>query len=121
MDSIQTTVVSKIVADKDAKAARSAILPGTYPVDFTVRFHGSAKVGEDYDRPATTGIPWVEVTSLVREAYKVSLDALLAKLEGGQAVSREDIVAIMESGPAAADFAVNVMREAMDNKKKSTG
>lgn len=121
MDSIQTTVVSKIVSDKEAKAARSEITPGIYPVDFTIRYHGGMKVGQDYDRPATTSIPWLEVTSLIREAYRVVLEALLAKLDGGGTVSRGDIVDIMESGPLASDFAVKVIRQALEDKVKATG
>lgn len=121
MNSIQTVVVSKVVGDKDAKAARSGVSPGTYPVDFTVRFHGSAKVCDDYERKATTSIPWLEVTSLLREAYRVSLNDLLSKVDAGGSVSREDIVAISESGPLAGDFALKVMREALENKVKATG
>lgn len=121
MSDIQTVVLAKIVSDKDSKAARAGVSHGVHPVDFTVRFHGSMKVGEDYDRPATTSIPWVEVTSLIREAYKVSLESILAKVDRGEKVAREDIVDIMESGPAAGDFAVKVMREALENKVKATG
>lgn len=121
MNDIQTVVLAKVVADKDMKAARAGLLPGVHPVDFTVRFHGVADVKEDYERRATTSIPWLEVTSLIREAYKVSLEALLSKVDAGAAVTREDIVEISENGPLAADFAVNVMRRAMENKDKATG
>lgn len=121
MNDLQTTVLAKVIGEKDAKAARQGVAPGDYAVDFTVRFHGTAKVGEDYDRAATTSIPWLEVTSMIREAYKVSLDSISAKVDAGQPVSRQDIDEISLNGPLAADFAVKVIREALESKERATG
>lgn len=121
MNDIQTVVVSKMIGDKESKAARSSVLPGQYPVDFTVRFHGSAKVGEDYERAPTTAIPWLEVTTLYREVFRGAIDSLVAKIDRGETVSRDDLVSTVVAGVLTTDVLVGCIRTALQNGASAVG
>ena len=106
------TDIQKIALAK-TEFDRSTIPSGTHAVDFTVRVRGQVKVGEDYDRPATTSIPWLEATTLYREAFKVTVEELIAKIDRGESVSREDLVAVTEVGPLSSTVLVDCFRKAM--------
>jgi hypothetical protein len=121
MNSIETTVLSKLVGEKEAKAARSSIVPGQYPVDFTVRLHGTLKVGEDYERPATTSIPWLEVTTLYREVFRRAIDELVAKIDSGEGVSRSDLTSMASAGVLTTDVLVDCIRTALENGSSAVG
>lgn len=121
MNDIQTTVVAKVVGEKEAKAARSGVLPGTYPVDFTVRFVGTAKVGEDYERAATTSIPWLEVTTLYREVFRRAIDDLVAKIDSGEGVTRGDLTSMATAGVLTTDVLVDCIRTALVNGVSAVG
>jgi len=121
MNSIETTVLAKVVGEKEAKAARSQVLPGSYPVDFTVRVHGSMKVGEDYDRPATTSIPWLEVTTLYREVFRRAIDELVSKIDEGSSVTREDLTSMATAGVLTTDVLVDCIKTALDNGSSAVG
>lgn len=121
MNDVQTTVVSKMVGDKEAKAARASVLPGQYPVDFTVRVHGTMKVGEDYERAPTTSIPWLEVTTLYREVFRGAIDGLLAKIDRGESVSREDLSSMGTAGVLTTDVLVDCIRTALQNGVSAVG
>lgn len=121
MNSIETTVLSKLVGEKEAKAARSTIVPGQYPVDFTVRLHGTMKVGEDYERPATTSIPWLEVTTLYREVFRRAIDELVAKIDSGEGVSRSDLTSMASAGVLTTDVLVDCIRTALENGSSAVG
>jgi hypothetical protein len=121
MNSIETTVLSKLVGEKEAKAARSSIVPGQYPVDFTVRLHGTMKVGEDYERPATTSIPWLEVTTLYREVFRRAIDELVAKIDSGEGVSRSDLTSMASAGVLTTDVLVDCIRTALENGSSAVG
>ena len=121
MNDIQTTVLAKVVGDKEAKAARGGVLPGEYPVDFTVRVHGTVKVGEDYERPATTSIPWLEVTTLYREVFRRAIDELVAKIDGGSAVTRGDLTSMATAGVLTTDVLVDCIKTALDSGASAVG
>jgi hypothetical protein len=121
MNSIETTVLAKVVGEKEAKAARGQVLPGEYGVDFTVRIHGTAKVGEDYERPATTSIPWLEVTTLYREVFRRAIDELVAKIDAGSAVTRGDLTSMATAGVLTTDVLVDCIKTALDNGDSAVG
>lgn len=121
MNSIETTVLAKVVGEKEAKAARGQVLPGEYPVDFTVRIHGTAKVGEDYERPATTSIPWLEVTTLYREVFRRAIDDLVAKIDSGSAVTRGDLTSMATAGVLTTDVLVDCIKTALDAGDSAVG
>jgi hypothetical protein len=121
MNDIQTTVLAKVVGDKEAKAARSRVLPGEYSVDFTVRLHGTAKVGEDYERPATTSIPWLEVTTLYREVFRKAIDSLVAQIDAGGSVTRDDLTSMATAGVLTTDVLVDCIKTALSNGSSAVG
>lgn len=106
------TEIQKIALAK-TEFDRAEIQTGQHEVDFTVRVKGTVKVGNDYDRPATTSVPWLEATTLYREAFKVTVEELIAKVERGEGVTREDLVAITEVGPLSSTVLVECFRKAM--------
>lgn len=121
MNDIQTTVVAKVIGEKEGKAARAAVAPGQYPVDFSVRFHGTMKVGEDYERPATTSIPWLEVTTLYREVFRRAIDSLVAQIDAGGSVSRGDLTSMATAGVLTTDVLVDCIRTALENAASAVG
>lgn len=121
MDAIQTMVVSKVIGEKEAKAARASIGPGVYPVDHTIRFHGTAKVAEDYERAPTTGIPWLEVTTLYREVVRGAIDELLAKIDAGGAVTRDDLASMATAGVLTTDVLVGCIRTMLEKGESAVG
>jgi hypothetical protein len=106
------TEIQKIALAK-TEFDRSGVPSGVHNVDFTVRIRGQVKVGNDYDRPATTSVPWLEATTLYREAFKVTVEELIRKVESGETVTREDLVAITEVGPLSSKVLVDCFRKAM--------
>lgn len=121
MNDIQTTVLAKVVGEKEAKAARKGVAPGQHPVDFTVRVHGSMKVGEDYERAATTSIPWLEVTTLYREVFRGAIDELVAKIDSGVPVARADLTGMATAGVLTTDVLVDCIRNAIQNGSSAVG
>jgi len=121
MNSIQTTVLSKMVGEKEAKAARGEVSPGQYPVDFTVRVHGTMKVSEDYERPATTSIPWLEVTTLYREVFRKAIDSLVAQIDAGGSVTRDDLTSMATAGVLTTDVLVDCIKTALSNGSSAVG
>lgn len=121
MNDVQTTVLAKVVGEKEAKVARKAVLPGEYPVDFTVRLHGSMKVGEDYERAATTSIPWLEVTTLYREVFRGAIDELIAKIDSGAGVTRADLTGMASAGVLTTNVLVDCVRTALENGSSAVG
>jgi hypothetical protein len=90
-------------------------------VDFTVRVQGSVRVGEDYSRDATTSIPWIEVTTMLREGFSVTDQQMIAKMDRGEAVTRQDLVEVMENGPLALEYAINLVRKALERDESGVG
>lgn len=121
MNDIQTTVLARVVGEKDAKAARAGVAPGSHPVDFTVRVHGSMKVGEDYERAATTSIPWLEVTTLYREVFRAAIDELVGKIDEGHAVTRSDLTSMATAGVLTTGVLVDCIRSALEKGSSAVG
>jgi hypothetical protein len=88
LTSIEALALSKALAEKDAKEARTNINPGKHAVDLTVRIVGTFNVAEDTDKAPTCSIPLravlaelLHTTGAVREAAeralcKVTTDAI---------------------------------------------
>lgn len=121
MNDTQTTVLSKIVGEKEGKAARKGVAPGSHAVDFTVHLHGSMKVGEDFERAATTSIPWLEVTTLYREVFRGAIDELIGKIDGGMGVTRTDLVGMDTAGVLTTGVLVDCIRKALENGASAVG
>lgn len=121
MNDIQTVVLAKVIGEKEAKAARANLAPGTYEVDETVHFRGTMKVGEDYERAPTTGIPWLEVTTLYREVVRGAINELLAKIDAGGAVTRDDLASMATAGVLTTDVLVGCIRTMLDKGQSAVG
>lgn len=121
MNDIQTTVLAKVVGEKEAKEARKGVLPGSHPVDFTVRVHGTMKVGEDYERAATTSIPWLEVTTLYREVFRRAIDELVGKIDSGEGVTRADLTSMATAGVLTTGVLVDCIRSALEKGSSAVG
>jgi hypothetical protein len=112
---IQKLVLSKVKADRDAVAS------GTHPVDFTVRFHGTMTVGEDYERAATGNIPWLEATALWAEVSREAFDSLIEHAKGGQPVTVADLEAMRDSRVLATEILTDCIRTAMLDGESAVG
>lgn len=106
------TDIQKIALAK-TKFDRSSVPSGVHDVDFTVHVRGTVRVGEDYDRDPTTSVPFLEATTLYREAFRVTIDELIAKLDRGESVTRDDLVSISDVGPLSSEILVDCFRTAM--------
>jgi hypothetical protein len=54
LTAIEMLALNKAMAKKDSDWARGAVVPGTFPVDVTVRISGDVSVGADGDRAGTS-------------------------------------------------------------------
>jgi len=118
---IQKVVLAKVMDSGEVRTARKGVSAGQYDVDFTVRVNGSVKVREDYERAATTSVPWTEVTAMMREGFRVTVEGMIAKMDRGEAVTRGDLVEIMENGPVALGFAVECVRKSLVKGESAVG
>lgn len=64
MNATQTIALNNALDTKVAKAAREAVEPGSFDVDFMVRVTGTINVAEDTEKTPTVSIPVKEVLAL---------------------------------------------------------
>ncbi len=121
LSDIQKFVVGKFLGETELKKLREDISSGTHHVDFTVRFSGSFSVGEDYSRPATTSIPWLESVALIRETTKCAFESLIEQVDRGQAITKEDLLAMMHSGPVSINVLVDCVKQAILRGESAVG
>jgi hypothetical protein len=107
MNDIQMLALSKVKFDRDS------IPSGDHAVDFTVRCVGTVKVGDDYERDATTSIPWLESVALWQETASAAFDSLIARMDRGETITRADLVAMRSTGPLATGVLVDCIRTAL--------
>ena len=115
MNDIQMLALSKVKFDRDA------IPSGDYSVDFTVRVKGTVKVGDDYERDATTSIPWLESVALWQETASAAFDSLIARMDRGETITRKDLVAMRSTGPMATGVLVDCIRTALVAGESAVG
>jgi hypothetical protein len=114
MNDIQKIALSKVKFD------RENIPSGEHRVDFTVRVRGAVKVGEDYEKSATTSVPWLESVALWQETVRAAFDSLIAKMDSGE-LTREELVAMKNSGPVATSVLVDCIRQSMVAGESAVG
>jgi len=107
MNDIQMLALSKVKFDRDMIPA------GEHSVDFTVRVIGTVKVSEDYERDATTSIPWLESVALWQETATAAFDSLISRMDRGETITRKDLVAMRSTGPLATSVLVDCIRTAL--------
>ena len=106
MNDVQKIALSKVKFDRDN------VPSGEHCVDFTVRVRGTVKVGEDYEKSATTSVPWLESVALWQETLRGAFDSIISKMDSGER-TREELVAMKNSGPVATAVLVDCIRQAM--------
>lgn len=121
LSAIQQFAVGKFFSETELKKVRENVPAGTHHVDFTVRFSGSVNVGEDYSRPATTSIPWLESVALIRETTKCAFESLIEQVDRGLPVTKEDLLAMMHTGPVSLDVLVDCVKTAILNGESAVG
>ena len=115
MNDIQMLALSKCKFDRDSIPA------GDHPVDVTVRVTGTVKVGDDYDRDATTSIPWLESVALMQELSNGCWNSLIAKMDAGGTVTRDDLLAMQHTGPYSTRLLVDCIRTALVAGESAVG
>ena len=114
MNDIQKIALSKVKFD------RENVPTGEHSVDFTVRVRGTVKVGEDYEKSATTSVPWLESVALWQETIRAAFDSMIAKMDAGT-LTRDELVAMQHSGPVATAVLVDCIRQAMVAGESAVG
>ena len=114
MNDIQKIAMSRVKFD------RSSVPVGEHSVDFTVRVRGTVKVGADYSKAATTGIPWLESMALWQETIRAAFDSMIEKFDAGE-LTRDEILAMKDAGPIATEVLVDCIRTAMVADESAVG
>lgn len=115
MNDIQKIALSKVKFDRDS------VPSGEHRVDFTVRVRGTVKVGDDYEKSATTSVPWLESVALWQETLRAAFDSMIAQIDRGEAVTREELEAMKNTGPIATGILVDCIRKAMVSGESAVG
>lgn len=80
----ETIAVSKAVASKAEKAARSELEPGEYMIDALVRIFGTVKVGEDYEQNKTAAMPQTKMLLAALMLNGTSVKAFVRRYLDGE-------------------------------------
>ncbi|NBT35841.1 MAG: hypothetical protein EBT03_09965 [Betaproteobacteria bacterium] len=115
MNDIQKIALSKVKFDRDA------VPSGEHRVDFMVRVSGVVKVGEDYEKSATTSVPWLESVALWQETLRAAFDSMIEQVDRGQPITREELEAMKSTGPIATGILVDCIRQAMVAGESAVG
>lgn len=117
MTPIQLLALTKLLqAQKDE--IRDAVSAGDYSVDFNVHIKGNLKVLEDTERTPTVHIPWTEVYALLREILLQGIDELVARVDRGEKVGREELEGFRRACGLGEDLLVDTIQEAFELKEK---
>lgn len=74
---VETQAIRRVIKDKEFEAARPALAPGRYPVDFCVRITGHMQVGNDTQKIPTIRIPQKRLMALMLARAGAQRPALL--------------------------------------------
>jgi hypothetical protein len=121
MNDIQKLAISRLISETEDKKIRAEVPSGEHPVDFVVHFRGVVKVGEDYQKLATTSIPTLESLALTREVAVQGINELIARVDRGEVITRSDLEVIKTAGFLADDILVDCIQKAVDAKSGSSG
>lgn len=115
MNAIEALALSKVKFDRDT------VVAGDHAVDFTVHVKGTVSVSEDYERDATTSVPWLESVALWQETAMAAFDHLIERIDRGEQIGKGDLVAMKATGPIATQVLVDCIRRAMENGDSAVG
>ena len=121
MTPIQLLALARALKEKEEKAARNSVAPGSYRVDFNIHISGEVDVEEDYVKTPTVSIPWTEVYALLREILLQGIDGLVARVDRGETLSREDLEGFRRACGLGEDILVETIQRAFDLKNNAEG
>lgn len=119
MTPIQLLALTKLLKDAEEKKVRGQVPAGDYTVDFSVHVRGSMEVLEDTEKVPTVNIPWTEVYALLREILLQGIDELVARVDRGEAVGREELEGFRRACGLSEDLLVETIQEAFDRKEEA--
>ena len=119
MTPIQLLALTKLLKDAEEKKVRGQVPAGDYAVDFSVHVRGSMEVLEDTEKVPTVNIPWTEVYALLREILLQGIDELVARVDRGETVGREELEGFRRACGLGEDLLVETIQEAFDRKEEA--
>ena len=120
MTPIQLLALTKLLHAEEKKI-RAGVGAGNYSVDFSVHVKGDMEVLEDTEKTPTVNIPWTEVYALLREIFLQGIDELLARVDRGETLNREDLEGFRRACGLSEDLLVETIQKAFDIKKNAEG
>lgn len=121
MTPIEILALSRLVKEAEEKLARGKVSAGSYSVNFAVSVSGPIVVEEDYEKRPTVSVPWTEAYALLREVAIQGVDELIARLDRGETITREDLTAIKTAGFLSEDVMVETIQQAFEEKQAPKG
>ena len=121
MTPIELLALTRLLKDAEEKKARSAVSAGNYSVDFKVHVKGDLEVLPDTDKSSTVSVPWTEVYALLREILLQGVDELVARVDRGEKVGREELEGFRRACGLGEDLLVETIQDAWELKKNSEG
>lgn len=121
MTPIELLALTRLLKEKEEKLAREAVQPGTYRVDLSVHASGEIVVEADYEKRPTVSVPWTEAYALLREVAIQCVDDLIARVDRGQTITRDDLDFIKTAGFLSEDIMVETMKQAFEAKQAPKG
>lgn len=121
MTPIELLALAKIISTKVKDDARSQVAPGTYSVNLDVHVEGTYKVEEDYLKDPTVSVPWTEAYALLREVAIQGVDEMIARVDRGETITRQDLEVIKTAGFLSEDLIVDCIQTAFNAKNAPKG
>lgn len=117
----EIVALSKLIKKAEADGARDKVLPGTHSVNFDIHVEGSYEVEEDYLKDPTVSVPWTEAYALLREVAIQGVNELIARVDRGEVITREDLEVIKTAGFLSEDLIVDCIQKAFYAKEAAKG
>lgn len=120
MTPIELLALTKLLQSKK-DAIRSQVSSGDYSVDFSVHVKGELEVLEDTEKSSTVSVPWTEVYALLREILLQGVDELVARVDRGETVGKEDLEGFRRACGLSEELLVKTIEEAWEIKNNRKG
>ena len=121
MTSIEMLALTRLLNERDEKAVRNQVSPGSYKVDFCVHVAGDMEVKEDYQKRPTVSVPWTEAYTLLRLVALQAVDEMISRVDRGETITRDHLEAIKRAGFLSEDVMVETMERAFDLRNAPRG
>lgn len=114
LTNVELLALDRVIDGGEGKQIRNCVTPGSYSVDFRVHVSGTMQVGEDYVKRATVSVPWTEAYALLREVAIQGVNEMIARVDRGEVITRQDLEAIKIAGFLSEQIMVDTMRQAIE-------